>query len=66
MPESFLVRAKDKSGNPVMMVINPDSITSLTEVNPRGANSTTTGSAPASGDPTGGVNSNNKAGTSPK
>ena len=25
MPESFLVRAKDKSGNPVMMVINPDS-----------------------------------------
>ncbi len=24
MPESFLVRAKDKSGNPVMMVINPD------------------------------------------
>jgi hypothetical protein len=69
MPESFLVRAKDKNGNPVMMVINPDSITSLTEVNPRGANSTTTGSAPASGNPTGGVssnNNNNKAGTSPK
>jgi hypothetical protein len=31
MPSSFLVRAKDKSGNPVMMVINPDSITTLTE-----------------------------------
>ena len=32
MPEAFLVRAKDKSGNPVMMVINPDSITAVTEV----------------------------------
>jgi hypothetical protein len=31
MPSSFLVRAKDKSGNPVMMVINPDSITTLTQ-----------------------------------
>jgi hypothetical protein len=29
MPESFLVRAKDKSGNPVMMVINPDSVTAV-------------------------------------
>jgi hypothetical protein len=26
MPESFLVRAKDKRGRPVMMVINPDSV----------------------------------------
>ena len=24
MPSSFLVRAKDSQGNPVMMVINPD------------------------------------------
>ena len=32
MPESFLVRAKDKEGRPVMMVINPDSITAITEV----------------------------------
>ena len=30
MPESFLVRAKDKEGRPVMMVINPDSVTSVT------------------------------------
>jgi hypothetical protein len=44
MPESFLVRAKDKSGNPVMMVINPDSITAVTEEKSHG--STTTGSAP--------------------
>jgi hypothetical protein len=32
MPESFLVRAKDKRGNPVMMVINPDSVTAVTEM----------------------------------
>jgi len=31
MPSSFLVRAKDSQGNPVMMVINPDSVTALTE-----------------------------------
>jgi hypothetical protein len=31
MPSSFLVRAKDSSGNPVMMVINPDSVTTITE-----------------------------------
>jgi hypothetical protein len=30
MPESFLVRAKDRSGNPVMMIINPDSVTAVT------------------------------------
>jgi hypothetical protein len=32
MPSSFLVRAKDKAGNPVMMVISPDSVTTVTEV----------------------------------
>ncbi len=31
MPSSFLVRAKDSEGNPVMMVINPDSLTEVTE-----------------------------------
>lgn len=30
IPESFLVRAKDQNGNPVMMVINPDSVTAVT------------------------------------
>ena len=45
MPQSFLVRAKDKSGNPVMMVINPDSITSLTEIDQPKGQSTTTGAA---------------------
>jgi hypothetical protein len=33
MPSSFIVRAEDKNGNPVMMVLNPDSITSVTEIN---------------------------------
>jgi hypothetical protein len=31
MASSFLVRAKDSHGNPVMMVINPDSLTEVTE-----------------------------------
>jgi hypothetical protein len=34
MPQSLLVRAKDAQGNSVMMVINPDT---LTEVTQRGA-----------------------------
>jgi hypothetical protein len=32
MPSSFLVRAEDKNGNPVMMVINPDSVTAVSEI----------------------------------
>jgi hypothetical protein len=32
MPSSFLVRAKDQDGNPVMMVLNPDSVTAITGV----------------------------------
>jgi hypothetical protein len=37
MPSSFLVRAKDSQGNPVMMVINPDSVTEVTEENSAGS-----------------------------
>ena len=37
MPSSFLVRAKDSQGNPVMMVINPDSLTEVTEPRRDGA-----------------------------
>ena len=40
MPQSFLVRAKDKSGNPVMMVINPDSVMAVTEFNGKTGNTT--------------------------
>ena len=32
MPQSFLVRAKDPNGNPVIMVINPDSVTAVTAI----------------------------------
>lgn len=31
-PASFVAEAKDKQGRPVMMVINPDSVTSVTEL----------------------------------
>ena len=41
MPSSFFVRANDKQGNPVEMVIGPDSLTEVTEVKP-----TTAPSAP--------------------
>ena len=34
MPESFLVRAKNAEGMPVMMVVNPDSITAVTAMTP--------------------------------
>jgi hypothetical protein len=42
VPGSFLVSAKDKSGDPVMMVIGPHSMTILTEL--PSATSGTTGS----------------------
>lgn len=48
MPQSFLVRAKDSSGNPVMMVINPDSVTAVTQMSGNAAtaqNGSTGGSA---------------------
>ena len=32
MPSSFLVRAKDKAGHPIMMVINPDSVTEIANI----------------------------------
>ncbi len=40
-PSSFYVRAKDKQGNPMAMVIGPDSFTEVTEMAPKAA--TTTG-----------------------
>ena len=35
MPSSFYVRAKDKKGNPMEMVIGPDSFTEVTEMAPK-------------------------------
>jgi hypothetical protein len=54
MPSSFLVRAKDSSGNPVMMVVNPDSVTAITEENGAAGN---TGSNSAAASPNGGPKS---------
>jgi hypothetical protein len=34
VPSSFFVEAKDKNGNPVQMVISPDSITAVAYVTP--------------------------------
>jgi sporulation protein YlmC with PRC-barrel domain len=45
-PTSFMVRAKDSDGNPVVMSISPDSFTELTGV--ANTNGTTTGAATAS------------------
>lgn len=45
-PTSFMVRAKDTDGNPVVMSISPDSFTELT--NAATANDATTGAATAS------------------
>jgi hypothetical protein len=38
MPESFLVRAQDKEGRPMMMVVNPDSVFAISEANPGNTN----------------------------
>ena len=38
MPESFLIRAKDQNGNPMMMVVNPDSVTEVEAVTPNKSN----------------------------
>jgi hypothetical protein len=47
VPGSFLVSAKDKNGDPVTMVIGPNSMMMLTKV--PGSNSSTTGSGSTSG-----------------
>ena len=43
MPSSFLVRAEDQNNNPVMMVINPDSITAMTASSNGGSDQNTVG-----------------------
>ena len=46
-PTSFVVRAKDSDGNPVIMTVSPDSLTEMTAMNDstNGNNRTTTGNA---------------------
>ncbi len=52
VPSSFVVHAKDSKGNPVMMVISPDSVTAITAQNaaPSSAsNANHSGAAPTTG-----------------
>ncbi len=49
MPESFLVRAKDKDGNPVMMVIKPDSFTAVTVAGQTGGSANVVGQSVGNG-----------------
>lgn len=60
MPSSFLVRAKDKDGNPVMMIINPDSIAAVTTIPTQG--NSTTGQGSSNAQPRAGAN---PSGTNP-
>lgn len=55
MPSSFIVRAEDKNGNPVMMVLNPDSMTAVTQVG--GSNNSTVGQSQTPGSSGQGMNS---------
>lgn len=41
MPHSYLVRAKDPDGNPVMMVVNPDSVAAVTAIGPKSSGNQT-------------------------
>lgn len=52
MPSSFMIRARDKDGNPVVMSVSPDSVTEVSELRRPDSNSTpdsTTSAVPASG-----------------
>jgi sporulation protein YlmC with PRC-barrel domain len=46
VPSSFVIRAKDRSGNPVVMTLSPDSFSQVTELgDTSNSSSTTTGAA---------------------
>jgi hypothetical protein len=49
MPSSFMIRAKDKDGNPVVMSVSPDSVTEVSELGTSGANGGSGGNASANG-----------------
>jgi hypothetical protein len=73
MPSSFLVRAKDRDGNPVMMVINPDSFEAVTEVGRPGTQQQgsqqpggTTGSAASTPSTSPSATPGTSAGTAPR
>ncbi|MFZ0372113.1 MAG: PRC-barrel domain-containing protein [Xanthobacteraceae bacterium] len=45
MPSSFMIRAKDQQGNPVIMSVSPDSVTEISELGTSGGNGPTDNSA---------------------
>ncbi len=55
VPGSYLVSAKDKNGDPVMMVIGPHSMTIMSEI-PNSSGSATTGSSSGSSNLSNGQN----------
>ncbi len=51
VPTSFMVRATDSQGNPVMMVVSPDLVTAIMQENAEATNHNTTGVAPGQTNP---------------
>jgi len=47
VPESFLVQAKDKSGNPVIMMIKPDSVTGIVDMGATASDQASAAASPA-------------------
>jgi PRC-barrel domain len=48
MPSSFMIRAKDQQGNPVIMSVSPDSVTEISELGTSGGNGPSDNGANAS------------------
>ena len=59
IPSSFLIRAKDHQGHQVSMVVTPDSVMSVTELN----NGQQTGGTVGSGSPSGSGSTNSSSGS---
>jgi PRC-barrel domain len=49
MPSSFMIRAKDQQGNPVMMSVSPDSVTEISELGTSGRNDNSADASTTSG-----------------
>src|ERR1700691_5891137 len=47
IPSSFLVRAKDKDGNPILMSVSPDAITEVADVGSQRADADTSTNSPS-------------------
>ena len=56
VPGSFVVSAKDRHGDPVTMMIGPNSMTVLTSINPQNQQTTGSGSSSSSNNPSSNMN----------